>query len=83
MAKRLSLIEGVRPAERGEFTKRLARNDVEQLFRAFYNGKMDLEQVHGLRHLIYAETERQRKLSYDQMKAGEHIRVLRLELGLT
>lgn len=38
---------------------------------------MDLEEVHGLRHLIYSETERQRRLSYAQMRAGDHIKSLR------
>lgn len=46
----LSRVEGLRPAEPGEFTK-----------RAFYNGKMDLTEVEGLADLIHAETEFQRR----------------------
>lgn len=46
----LSKVEGLRPAEPGEFTK-----------RAFYNGKMDLTEVEGLADLIHAETEFQRR----------------------
>ncbi|KAI0643688.1 tRNA modification GTPase TrmE [Trametes meyenii] len=41
-----------RPAERGEFTR-----------RAFEGGRLDLTQVEGLRDLIDAETESQRKLA--------------------
>lgn len=43
-------VEGLRPAEPGEFTK-----------RAFFNGKMDLTEVEGLADLIHAETELQRR----------------------
>src|SRR4051812_6701153 len=46
----LSLMEGCRPAEAGEFTR-----------RAFLNGRMDLTQVEGLADLIDAETEAQRR----------------------
>ena len=46
----LSNVDGLRPAEPGEFTK-----------RAFYNGKMDLTEVEGLADLIHAETEYQRR----------------------
>ncbi|KAI0773805.1 tRNA modification GTPase TrmE [Fomes fomentarius] len=41
-----------RPAERGEFTR-----------RAFEGGRLDLTQVEGIRDLIDAETESQRKLA--------------------
>jgi tRNA modification GTPase len=51
----LSKIEGCRPAEPGEFTK-----------RAFYNGKMDLTEVEGLADLIHAETEFQRRQAITQ-----------------
>ncbi|CAG2058920.1 unnamed protein product [Timema podura] len=46
----LSKLEGFRPAEPGEFTK-----------RAFHAGKLDLTEVEGLADLIHAETEAQRK----------------------
>ncbi|WP_298858953.1 tRNA uridine-5-carboxymethylaminomethyl(34) synthesis GTPase MnmE [uncultured Sulfitobacter sp.] len=46
----LSLFEGVRLAEPGEFTR-----------RALENGRLDLVQVEGLADLIEAETEAQRK----------------------
>lgn len=42
----------LRPAERGEFTR-----------QAFMSGRMDLTEVEGLRDLIEAETEDQRKLA--------------------
>ena len=53
--KALSSIEGCRPAERGEFTR-----------RAFENHKLDLTELEGLRDLIDAETEAQRKLALRQ-----------------
>ncbi len=46
----------LRPAEEGEFTR-----------QAFYNGKMDLIQVEGLSELLRAETETQRKISFDSL----------------
>lgn len=51
----LSLIDGLRLAEAGEFTK-----------RAFDNGKMDLTEAEGLADLISSETEMQRKLAIQQ-----------------
>lgn len=48
----LSLLPYTRPAEPGEFTR-----------RAFVNGRMDLTQAEGLKDLIDAETEVQRKLA--------------------
>jgi tRNA modification GTPase len=42
-------LDGFRPAEAGEFTR-----------RAFENGRLDLTAVEGLADLIYAETEAQR-----------------------
>lgn len=48
----LGRIEGLRPAEAGEFTR-----------RALMNGCLDLVQVEGLSDLIAAETEAQRKLA--------------------
>lgn len=46
----------VRPAERGEFTR-----------RAFDNGKMDLTEVEGLSDLLEADTSEQRKQALRQM----------------
>jgi tRNA modification GTPase len=46
----LATIEGLRPAEAGEFTR-----------RAFANGRIDLLQVEGLADLVSAETELQRR----------------------
>ena len=45
----LGKLEGFRPAEAGEFTR-----------RAFENGQLDLTAVEGLADLVYAETEAQR-----------------------
>jgi tRNA modification GTPase len=53
----LSKIEGLRPAEAGEFTR-----------RAFENGKLDLTAVEGLADLIGAETQAQRRQAFRQMK---------------
>lgn len=50
LLKRLSVFEGVRLAEPGEFTR-----------RALNNNKLDLSQAEGLADLIDAETEVQRK----------------------
>ena len=46
----LSRIDGCRPAEAGEFTR-----------RAFHNGKLDLTEAEGFADLIAAETEAQRR----------------------
>ena len=48
----ISFFPFCRPAERGEFTR-----------RAFEGGRLDLTQVEGLRDLIDAETDSQRKLA--------------------
>jgi tRNA modification GTPase len=53
----LEEIDGLRPAEPGEFTR-----------RAFENGKLDLTRVEGLADLIGAETEAQRRQAFRQMK---------------
>ncbi len=53
----LGRLDGFRPAEPGEFTR-----------RAFENGKLDLTAVEGLADLIYAETEAQRRQAYRQLK---------------
>ena len=52
----LGRIEGLRPAEPGEVTR-----------RAFENGRLDLTGVEGLADLIYAETEAQRRQAYRQL----------------
>jgi tRNA modification GTPase len=53
----LAGIEGLRPAEPGEFTR-----------RAFENGKLDLTRVEGLADLIAADTEAQRRQAFFQLK---------------
>ena len=53
----LGRIEGLRPAEAGEFTR-----------RAFENGKLDLTAVEGLADLVSAETQGQRRQAFRQMK---------------
>ncbi len=57
MLDALSMIEGCRPAEAGEFTR-----------RAFENGRLDLTAVEGLADLIAAETQAQRRLAFRQLK---------------
>lgn len=51
----LENLEGFRPADAGEFSR-----------RAFENGKMDLLEVEGLADLLQAETEMQRRLAVEQ-----------------
>ena len=46
----LASLDGMRPAEPGEFA-----------WRAFENGKLDLSQVEGLANLVEAETQAQRR----------------------
>ncbi len=53
----LSRMEGLRPAEAGEFTR-----------RAFEHGKLGLTQIEGLADLIYAETESQRRQAMRQLQ---------------
>ena len=50
MLAALATIDGLRPAEAGEFTR-----------RSFENGKLDLTAVEGLADLVQAETESQRR----------------------
>jgi tRNA modification GTPase len=57
--KALGAIEGLRPAEAGEFTR-----------RAFENGKLDLTAVEGLADLVGAETEAQRRQAFRQMQGA-------------
>jgi tRNA modification GTPase len=53
----LARIEGLRPAEAGEFTR-----------RGFENGKIDLTQVEGLADLVFADTQAQRRQALRQLK---------------
>src|SRR5271154_3511922 len=53
----LSVLENVRAAEPGEFTR-----------RAFENGKLDLTEAEALDDLIHADTERQRRQALRQLK---------------
>jgi tRNA U34 5-carboxymethylaminomethyl modifying GTPase MnmE/TrmE len=53
----LGCVEGLRPAEAGEFTR-----------RAFENGKLDFTAIEGLADLIGAETQGQRRQAFRQMK---------------
>jgi tRNA modification GTPase len=55
----LGSIEGCRPAEPGEFTR-----------RAFLNGRMDLSRVEGLADLIDADTEAQRRQALRQLEGA-------------
>ena len=55
----LGKLEGLRPAEAGEFTR-----------RAFENGKLDLTAVEGLADLVMAETEGQRRQALRQMQGA-------------
>jgi tRNA modification GTPase len=53
----LGKLEGLRPAEAGEFTR-----------RAFENGRLDLTAVEGLADLVAAETEAQRRQAFRHLK---------------
>ncbi|WJY19585.1 tRNA uridine-5-carboxymethylaminomethyl(34) synthesis GTPase MnmE [Alteriqipengyuania flavescens] len=55
----LSEMEGLRPAEPGEFTR-----------RAFANGRLDLAEAEGLGDLLTAETELQRRAAMDFAGGG-------------
>lgn len=57
MLATLADIEGLRPAEAGEFTR-----------RAFMNGKMDLTQAEGLADLIDAATDKQKSQAMRQLE---------------
>jgi tRNA modification GTPase len=52
----LGAIDGLRPADPGEFTR-----------RAFENGKLDLTEAEGLDDLIHADTDRQRRQALRQL----------------
>jgi tRNA modification GTPase len=64
-------LEGLRPAEAGEFTR-----------RAFENGRMDLTAVEGLADLVAAETEAQRRQAFRHLKGllGERAETWRQRL---
>ncbi len=55
----LGAIDGLRPAEAGEFTR-----------RAFLNDRLDLAQAEGLADLLAAETEAQRRQAVRQAEGG-------------
>ena len=55
----LTSLEGLRPAQPGEFTR-----------RAFENGRIDLTEAEGLADLIEAETESQRKAALALAEGG-------------
>ena len=57
--KRLGQFQNVRPAERGEFSR-----------RAVINGKMDLTQAEGIMDLVDAQTDRQRRQALSQMQGN-------------
>ena len=67
----LARIEGLRPAEPGEFTR-----------RGFENGKLDLAQVEGLADLVMADTPAQRRQALRQLKGliGERAEAWRRKL---
>ena len=67
----LSQLEGLRPAEPGEFTK-----------LAFLNGKMDLSQAEAVADLISSDSESSHKIALQQMRGGfsSKIKELRDEL---
>jgi tRNA modification GTPase len=67
----LGKLEGLRPAEAGEFTR-----------RAFENGRMDLTAVEGLADLVAAETEAQRRQAFHHLKGllGERAETWRQRL---
>ena len=60
----LAGIQGLRPADPGEFTR-----------RAFDRGKLDLAEVEGLADLISAETEAQRRLAFGHF-SGEFSKLI-------
>jgi len=57
LLRALGTMDGLRPAEPGEFTR-----------RAYLNGKMDLMEAEGLADLIDAETTRQKSQAMRQME---------------
>ncbi|KAF7301572.1 tRNA modification GTPase TrmE [Mycena indigotica] len=67
----LSHLPYCRPAEPGEFTK-----------RAFLGGRLDLAQVEGLKDLIDAETESQRRLALEAAGGATSARFEELRTGI-
>jgi tRNA modification GTPase len=67
----LARLDGLRPAEAGEFTR-----------RAFENGRLDLTAVEGLADLVYAETQAQRRQAFGQLKGllGDRAEIWRKRL---
>jgi len=67
----LGHVEGLRPAEPGEFTR-----------RAFENGKLDLTAAEGLDDLIHADTDQQRRQALRQLQGflGERAELWRRQL---
>lgn len=67
----LGRLDGLRPAEAGEFTR-----------RAFENGRLDLTAVEGLADLVYAETQAQRRQAFGQLKGllGDRAEIWRQQL---
>jgi tRNA modification GTPase len=67
----LASVEGCRPAEPGEFTR-----------RAFENGRLDLTEVEGLADLIAAEMPAQRRQAFRQLKGliGDQAEAWRREI---
>ncbi len=72
LVARLGQLNGLRPAEPGEFTR-----------RAFHNGKFDLTEAEGLSDLIAAETEQQRRQALRQMDGALRERYERWREALT
>lgn len=70
--KRLQALEGYRPAEPGEFTR-----------RAFANGRMHLTEAESLARLIEAETEAQRRLAMTGAGGAQHALIADWQLTLT
>ncbi|KHN70694.1 tRNA modification GTPase GTPBP3, mitochondrial [Toxocara canis] len=65
----LNRFEKVRPAKAGEFTK-----------RAFFNSKLNLEEVQSLSYLLSAETQRQRVLAINSNQIGSAVNNVRESL---
>ena len=64
-------LDGVRPAEAGDFTR-----------QAFANGKLDLTQVEAVGDLIHATTSLQREQALDQLQGAARDRLMAWKDGL-
>jgi tRNA modification GTPase len=71
MLETLGQVEGLRPAEAGEFTR-----------RAFLNGKMDLMEAEGLADLIDAQTSQQKSQALRQMQGEMSAAYEKLRVGI-